>query len=269
VAVPPRRWVANPVFDRVLLAGLTQNPIVEPVTLSRFFSSVTPAGERQLLRSGPGPVLPRAIALAVSRARLRLTSFDGAVAGPPPRVEAQLDELLLASESDRLTPRQQIEGASAVERLLDRQLHLVRFATETTYTLTARTGVIPITVVSNARYTVVAKLSVSGNKFLFPHSGTRRIIRLDHSTNAARVDVEARSSGDLPLHVTLTSPDGRLVFARTLLTVRSTATSLVGIVLTAVALAILLTWWTRTWWSGRRKRRASYAEAPGSGASAS
>ena len=268
VAVPPRRWVANPVFDRVLLAGLTQNPIVEPVTLSRFFSSVTPAGPRQLLRSGPGPVMSRAVARAVSRARLRLTSFDGAVAGRPPRAEAELDELLLASETDRLTPSRQAGGVSTVERLLDKQLRLVKFATETTYTLTARTGVIPITVVSGAKYTVVARLSVSGNKFLFPHRGTRRIIRLDHSTNASRVDVEARSSGDLPLHVTLTSPDGRLVFARTLLTVRSTATSLVGVVLTAVALAILLTWWARTWWSGRRRRRSWHAEPPGPGASA-
>ncbi|MHB1851410.1 MAG: DUF6049 family protein, partial [Acidimicrobiales bacterium] len=202
------------------------------------------------------------------RARLRLTSFDGAVAGRPPRAEAELDELLLASETDRLTPSRQAGGVSTVERLLDKQLRLVKFATETTYTLTARTGVIPITVVSGAKYTVVARLSVSGNKFLFPHRGTRRIIRLDHSTNASRVDVEARSSGDLPLHVTLTSPDGRLVFARTLLTVRSTATSLVGVVLTAVALAILLTWWARTWWSGRRRRRSWHAEPPGPGASA-
>jgi len=263
--VPPRHWVPNPVFDRVLLAGLTQNPIVEPVTLSRFFSSVSPAGPRELLRSGPGPVMRRALARAVSQARLALTSFDGAVAGRPPRVEAELDDLLLASESDTLSPNQQAEGVSSVERLLDEQLHLVRFATERTYTLTARTGMIPITVVSGAKYTVVARLSVSGNKFLFPHKGTRRMIRLDHSTNATRVDVEARSSGDLPLHVTLTSPDGRLVFARTLLTVRSTATSLVGVVLTAAALVILLTWWARTWRSGRRSRRSRRAEPLGPG----
>ncbi len=256
VAVPPARWMANPVFDQVLLAGLTQNPIVEPVTLSRFFSSVSPAGPRQLLRFGPGPVMARGVARAVSRARLRLTSFDGAVRGRPPRAEAQLDDLLLASETDTLSARGQAAGVSTVEKLLDEQLHLVKFGPETAYTLTARTGVIPITVVSGAKYTVVARLSVGGNKFLFPHRGTRRLVRLDHATNASRVDVEVRSSGDLPLHVTLTSPDGRLVFARTLLVVRSTATSLVGVVLTAAALAILLTWWARTWSSSRRKRRS-------------
>ncbi len=262
VAVPPQGWLANPVFDQVLLAGLTHNPTVEPVTLSRFFSSVTPAGPRQLARSASGPVMTRAAARAVSRARLRLTSFDRAVTGRPPRVEAELDDLLLASETEALSASRRARGVSTVERLLDAQLHLVRFAKETTYTLTARTGVIPITVVSAAKYTVLGRLSVSGNKFLFPHHGTRRLIRLDHATNAWRVDVEARSSGDLPLHVTLTSPDGRLVFARTLLTVRSTATSLVGIVLTAVALAVLLAWWARTWRSSRRKKRSGHARSP-------
>ncbi|MDA8314422.1 MAG: hypothetical protein M0010_04495 [Actinomycetota bacterium] len=268
VAVPPQRWLANPVFDQVLLAGLTHNPTVEPVTLSHFFSTVTPAGPRQLARPGPGPVIARAQARALSRARLRLTSFDGAVTGRPPQVEAGLDDLLLASETEALSASLRARGVSTVERLLDKQLHLVKFATETTYTLTARTGVIPITVVSGAKYTVLGRLSVSGNKFLFPHHGTRRIIRIDHATNASRVDVEARSSGDLPLHVTRTSPDGRLVFARTLLTVRSTATSLVGIVLTAVALAILLAWWARTWWSGRRRRRSGHARTPGPGRAA-
>ena len=256
VAVPPARWAANPVFDRVLLEGLTQNPVVVPVTLSRFFSSVTPAGSRGLLRSGSGPVMKRLLARALSHARVRLSNFDGAVTGPTAhRVVSELDDLLLASESGGLPAGRQAAGIAAVERVLTAQLHLVKFATEQTFTLTARSGVIPITIDSSARYTIVGRLSVSGNKFVFPHRGTRRVVRLDHPTNASRVDVQARSSGDLPLHVAFTSPNGRLVIARDLLIVRSTATSLVGVVLTVVALAVLLTWWARTWWSGRRRRR--------------
>jgi hypothetical protein len=258
IAIPPARWVADPVFDRVLLGGLTQNPVVQPVTLSRFFATVASAGSRQLLRSGPGPVLKHALADAVSRARVRLSNFDHAVAHHP-AVEAQLDDLLLASESTTLGPARQTAGVSAVEQLLTAQLHLVTFATEKTFTLTARNGWIPITVESKAPYTFVGTLSVSGNKFVFPRHGARRTITLDHVTNPTRVYVEARSSGDLPLHVAFTSRDDGLVIARTLLTVRSTATSLVGVVLTAVALAILLTWWARTWWSGRRRRRAGHA----------
>ena len=263
VAVPPARWVANPVFDRVLLEGLSQNPVIDPVTLSRYFSSVTFAGSRQLLKSGPGPVMAHALARAVSRARVRLSNFDGALSGHPlPGVASQLDDLLLASESADLSANRRAGAVSVVEQLLTGQLHLVRFATESTFTLTARAGLIPITVESHAPYTIVGRLSVSGNKFVFPHHGTSRVMHLDHATNASRVDVVVRSSGDLPLHVVFTSPNGHLVIARDLLTVRSTATSVVGIVLTVVALAILLTWWARTWWSGRRRKRVRDTPSP-------
>ena len=50
---------------------------------------------------------------------------------------------------------------------------------------------------------------------------------------------------------------GSLVIAQGQLTVRSTATSIVGIVLTAAALVVLLAWWARTWQAGRRKKRAA------------
>ena len=257
VALPPAQWTANPIFDRVLLDGLSKNPVVEPVTLTRYFASVTAQGTRRLLEPGPGPVLRHSLAEALSRARVRLSDFDGSIAGHP-AVLSELDDLLLACESENLAARQQVAGVSDFERLLGRQLRLVRFATKT-FTLTARTGWIPITVDKRAPYTVVGILAVSGNKFLFPHRGSRRPMRLDHATNATRVDVLARSSGDLPLHVTFTSPNGRLVIARGLLTVRSTATSLVGIVLTAVALVVLLSWWARTWWSRRQRRRRARA----------
>jgi len=37
--------------------------------------------------------------------------------------------------------------------------------------------------------------------------------------------------------------------------VRSTATSWVGVVLSALALGVLGAWWARTWWGGRRRKR--------------
>jgi hypothetical protein len=264
VALPPARWSANPVFTHVLLDGLSQNPVVEPVTLSHFFTSVTADGTRRLAVSGPGPVLGRTLARAVSRARVRLSNFDGAVAGRP-AVLSQLDDLLLATEAQGLTPRRQAAGVAAFEHVLGAQLGLITFE-KSTVTLTARTGWIPVTIESGAPYTVIGKLSVNGNKFVLPPKSSSRTVRLDHATNVSRVDVLARTSGDSPLDVTFTSPNGRLVIARGLITVRSTATSVVGVVLTVVALAVLLLWWARTWSSGRRKRRLRSAGEPAGGA---
>ncbi len=264
VALPPSEWVPNPTFDSVLLAGLSQNPVVEPVTLSQFFTSVTADGTRQLATTGTGPVLKRSLAREVSGARVRISNFDDAVTGHPP-ILSELDDLLLASESDDLPASRQAEGVSTVEGVLRKQLDLVTFA-KTTFTLTARTGWVPITIESRAPYTVVGTLSATGNKFVFLHTSRRHGMHLDHSTNLWRVDVDARTSGDLPLDVTFASPNGQLVIARRTLTVRSTATSVAGIVLTALALAVLLVWWARSWRSGRRRRRLRRAETVGDGA---
>jgi len=257
VALPPAGWTARPAFDRVLLDGLAQDPVVQPVTLSQFFATVGAAGTRQLAKGGRDPALSRAFARAVSRARVRLSEFDDAVSGSRAlHVESALDHLLLASESDLLPPATRRAGVSSVERLLGAQLHLVRFAAGRSFTLTARTGWIPITIDSTAPYTVNGRLTFSGDKFLFS-GGASRAVRLDHATNPTRIHVEARSSGELPLYVSFTSPDGRLVIARDIVEVRSTATSALGIGLSAAALAVLLAWWARTWLAGRRRRRVA------------
>ena len=261
VALPPARWIPDPVFTHVLLAGLSQNPVVEPVTLSQFFTSVTADGARQLADSSSAPVFGRTLARAVSRARVRLSNFDAAVPGHP-SVISELDDMLLATEAENLTPRRQAAGVAAFEHALQAQLGLITFQ-KSTVTLTARTGWIPVTIESGAPYTVIGTLSVSGNKFVLSPRSSRRTVRLDHATNVSRVDVLARTSGDSPLDVTFTSPNGRLVIARGLITVRSTATSVAGVALTVVALAVLLVWWARTWRSGRRKRRLRRADELG------
>lgn len=84
-------------------------------------------------------------------------------------------------------------------------------------------------------------------------------MHVDHPTNSVQVEVRARTSGDLPLAFTLTSRNGGLLIEHGRLTVRSTATSLVGIVLTLVAAVVLLGWWARTWARGRRGRRPARA----------
>jgi hypothetical protein len=254
LAVPPKGWTPNSTFDRVLLAGLEGNPDVVPVTTSTYFTTVPNVGARDLARPGTGPGLSASVSRALGTARSTLTEFEGAVAGAPP-VLSQLTRLLLDSEDGELGSAAQAAAIGTFRRVLSAQLHLVKFASGGTVTLTARTGWIPITVVSSAHYTVVGRLTLTGHEgFEFPDGSSHRMT-LDHPSNPIRIDVRARSSGDLPLTATFTSPDGALTIATGTFTVRSTATSLVGIVLTAVALAVLLVWWARTWWAARRRRR--------------
>jgi len=264
VAVPPSGWTPSAGFDDQLLSGLLNNPVVTPVTLDGLFSQVALGGPSGVtsrrLASGSGTSLPRSLARRLTQARLRLTSFVSAVHPRSVAVLSQLDDLLLASEADTLRRPAQYAGVATFERALSGQLSLIKVATERTITLTARTAAIPITILSSAGYTVVARLSVSSDRFLFPGrsgAGVPRVV-IDHPTTPERVTAEARTSGDLPLSVSLLAPQGDppLVIAHGELTVRSTATSIVGIVLTVVAALVLLTWWGRTWRAGRRARRS-------------
>jgi hypothetical protein len=260
VAVPPAGWVPGTAFDDELLEGLTANPDVVAATLGSFFSQVpaTPAltpPVRQLASPGPGPVLSPSTARQITSARLRLTAFDSALPSHP-AVLGQLDDLLLAAESDTEGSSGVTAGVAAWERCLGGQLAAISVVTEHTITLTARTGHIPITVQSTAPYAVVGTLTVSSDRFVFPE-GTTVPMTLDHPTNPVRIAVQARTSGDLPVEVSFVSPRGNLVIAHGEITVRSTATSVVGFVLTALALAVLLFWWARTWRAGRRRRKAA------------
>lgn len=259
VAVPPSGWVPDRTFDAALLRGLATNPIITPVTLDGFFDAVHNAGARHLQASGAGPTLPRALAHQISTARLRLTGFDTAVRPRSTPVLAQLDQLLLASEAASLPTARQSAGVATFNQSLDGQLSEITFATSRNITMTARTGSIPITIVSSAPYRVVGRLSVSGAKFQFPQGSSQKLT-IDHPTTPVRFQVEALSSGDLPIQAQLDTADGNLVIAQGQFTVRSTATSIVGIVLTAVALAVLLAWWARTWIAGRRRRHAARAQ---------
>lgn len=255
VAVAPPGWAPTAAFDNELLAGLAANPVVAPVTLDGFFAQVPSSSDPVHLATGSGTVMPPSLAHDLTVARLRLTGFDSAVpAGQP--ILTQLDQLLLASESSDLRVPQQRQGIAAFERALDGQLRLVEIAAERTITLTARTGPIPVTVLSAAPYPIRGTLTLTSPKLVFPQGPARGLV-LDRSTNSVRVPVEVRTSGDLPLTAVFSSPREGLTITRAQMTVRSTATSIVGIVLTIVALVVLLGWWARTVWSGRRRRRAA------------
>ncbi|MGH8979483.1 MAG: DUF6049 family protein, partial [Acidimicrobiales bacterium] len=254
VAVPPEGWTADAAFDRVLLAGLNGAPLLEPVTLSTFLTNVTPRGARSLATSERGPVLGHGTAVKMSAARVRLTGFTSAIVGTP-SVDTQLDELLLATETATLTARARTEALGEFETVLGHQMAQITVNTDD-FTLTARTGFIPVTIDSSAPYAVMGTVSVSGSKFEFPRRSSEPTFTLDHPTSSWRVDVEARSSGDLPLHVTFTTPQGSLVIASSTLTVLSTSTTPVGVALTVAAVVILFAWWGRSWWNGRKRKRA-------------
>ncbi len=254
VAVAPSNWQPDAAFLDTLLAGLDDNPVATPVTLNGLFAAVpASATDRHLANSGAGTPLAQRAAAAIAQSRTRFTAFTSAVVGSP-AVLGQLGDVILAAQSSTWRTPGSLATSAAFTRSLDGQLSLLSLATDRTITLTSRSGSIPVTVIRSTTYDMVGSLVLAGDKFTFPQGSTIPVFPLDRSTNPVRVYVSARTTGDLPLDVTLTSPQGGLVLAKGELTVRSTATSFAGIVLTALAAAVLLAWWARTWWRSRAAR---------------
>ncbi len=264
VAVPPTDWSANPTFVKTLLGGLTaQNPVVQPVTVSGLFQALgTPVACRAQgckLAGGPkaGGGLP---VTAISTQRNRLDSFSAAAPSAP--AIGPISNLLLSAQSETLGPAQQSRIVSRTGSALGAQLGQLSVAGDKSFTLTARNGNIPVTLGSNAGYPVKGVLTLTSDRLTFP-GGTSRYsesVLLNKSTNNRYVPVQARASGEFKVSVTLTSPSGGLILTRGAVAVRSTATSVVGIILSLGAIAVLLAWWVRTTMRRRAHRRAEQAQ---------
>jgi len=259
VVVPPAGWQPAGAFMETLLTGLTGDPALTPVTVSQFFAQVPAGGNRepsslglQTGATGRGRISAGA-AQRIMAARQELVSFSGAVSGHPPALDG-LSDGLLSAEAQGLSTTQRAAAISTYMRAFDHQVGSISLASERTVTFTSRTAPIPITVLSSANFGVTVVMSLDSDKFKFP-DGRTRTLHLDRPTTSVRVQAQAISSGDrLPIDVTLRTPDGQLVVAHAVVTVHSTAISIVGVALTVLAGLVLLFWWVRTWRRSRRRR---------------
>jgi hypothetical protein len=191
-------------------------------------------------------------AAALRSAQRRLLSFSTVVSNDP-RLLGEMGDMLLVGQSSDLRPSEQARYMSGVQDQIGAQLGKLTLAQDRTITLTSRTGRIPITVISQAGYTVHAVLTVASDKLSFPN-GSAQALALDRRDNPEYFAVSARASGDFPLSVSLVSPNGDLLLLNSRFTVRSTATSAVAIALSVGAGAFLLGWWARSLIMRRRER---------------
>ncbi|HEX4538797.1 MAG TPA: DUF6049 family protein [Acidimicrobiales bacterium] len=255
VVEAPLDWPSSSAFLSAALDGLTQSPIVQPLTLASLDASIPAVGPsgapvvRQLVTQTSDARVPVA---ALRSAQRRLASFSTVVSNDP-RLLGEMGDMLLVGQSSDLRPPDQARYMSGVQDQIGAQLGKLTLAQDRTITLTSRTGRIPITVISQAGFTVHAVLTVASDKLTFPN-GSTQVLALDRRDNPEYFDVSARASGDFPLSVSLVSPNGDLVLLNSRFTVRSTATSAVAIALSVGAGAFLLGWWARYLIMRRRER---------------
>jgi hypothetical protein len=270
VVVPPPSWSPDPAFLNALLTGLQSSPLVAPATVDAFFDSVPTAlttSGAPLTRSivtDPATVRAASVALLPDgqrAARADLKAIAALVPQSDTAVYPPLERTLLEVPSSDLTPATRALALDALSRGVQEVLSQVQLPSTRTITLTARTGHLPLSVVSLSDQPLQVLLQVESDKLKFPGAGTANTatfpLTLHKGTNTiADLTVEARTSGAFPLHLTVMTPDGGVVIARTTVTVQSTALSGVGVVLSVGAALFLVLWWSRHAWKARRAAQA-------------
>jgi hypothetical protein len=257
VVVPPDGWRPSAAFLTSWLDGLTTGPILGAATLDQFFAvpPATAGRNRNLVRTlrttGAGPALPVESILA---ARRHLDAFGG-ILGPNEPVFERLERTLLVAEGSQLRGAVRARYLRGVTTQITTELGRIHAPAQRSITLTARRGRIPVTIEKEVPYPVHLVIRVASDQLRFP-SGSRREVELTRRNTTELFTVQARTSGAFPLRVTLESPDGRLLLSTSRFTVRSTAASGLGVILSVGAGVVLLGWWARSLGRRRRERRA-------------
>ena len=242
-------------------------PLVAPVTLDGLFATAEPAGDQGGRTAGGGsePVLargylaapPTSLGTYPTQLALARTSVGGyrSMLSPADAWRADpFDRLVAVSGARQFDARQRQDHLDAAVAGVEGQAALISLPEQPQVTLTAEDGRIPLAVQNDATYPVTALLTITTDKLELP-DGRSMVVTLQPGANRLDVPVKVRASGTIPVTVALSSPDENLTLGTTRFTVRSTAVSGLGLVLSVAAGLFLLVWWARHFRSTRRQHR--------------
>lgn len=262
VLSPPVGWPEGP-DDLIALGEVLLDPLapVRAVTVRDLLDSVEDRGRRTLRPVLVGELddFPQRLGLA----RSRLGSYASLVGGGGGAEVASLDQRLLVSGAASLTPEDRRGFVDSVVSTVDRRLADIEAPTRQTITLTSSDADIPLTLRNALDIPVQVLIDlevdtrVEIRDGVAQPDGTVRIAAtLEPGDEQIEIPVHTRVPGDSPLDITIRTPDGVVVLDEVRYTVRSTAVSGIGIVLSIGASGFLLLWWARHWARARRSRRA-------------
>jgi hypothetical protein len=255
-----------------LLTDLSNNPFVQGVTTAGLFQTLpTPAachgGCKLTSSSGSSGSSgsSNTSGLPVSGIRTQRNRIAGLASAIPAAsaitqtLSHQFTDLVLASEAETLKPSQQSSVIHNTAAALNAQLSQVSVSGDQSITLTSRNAQIPVSIASRAPYPITGTLTLTSDELLFAN-GTRRLsmsVPLNSANTTRYISVQSRTSGESKLEITFSTPADGMVITNGVISVRSSATSVVGVVLSLAAVAVLLAWWLRTSFRRRKRRRTA------------
>lgn len=262
--------------DRGILLDLSTVDRVPLVLLIDLFETTDRLGltsvddllARPSARDDTGSVLrvellatpPSSTELAASDLRLRmaeavLDSYAFMLA-PAEGLLAPLRDILTAAMSDELDTDSRRIFTDVIFDVVADVTTQVELIDSGRITLASQTAALPVAIHNGANLAMNVTVKTTSEKLRFP-DGEELRITLEPGLNELTIPIETVTSGDARIFITVTSPDGHLDLTDGSVNVRSTAISGLGLMVSLVSLAVLLTWWLRTIIRVRRSRRAA------------
>lgn len=268
-------------FLTTLLEGLAEphdRPLVRAVTVDDLLATVPPAttrgnGSDSSAASGGDPLVrawrydePSRLGRYPIERQATEEGLDGyrSLVGEESDRWVPLETLVQSSGDRRLESNEQNELLLTVQGLIGDEISRIHAPDGQSITLTAEESTLPLVLENDLDIPVRVRIALESDRLEFP-DGDAVDSLLQPGTNRIEVRVRSRASGAFPLDVTVTSPDEVLELDDTRVTVRSTAISGLGVVLSLAAGAFLAIWWIRHWRTTRRDRRLVSAAHPSTG----
>jgi hypothetical protein len=208
--------------------------------------------ERSLVPAPPANI-SAGTARAVSMRRAELDTFTRLV-GPESALPDLPSRHLLVATAAGLRDVGRRAHLAAAKAAIDDVSGRVTTPPTFTLTLTAREGSIPLTIRNDSGVPLQVQIHLNSQKLEFPEGD---VIERELTEVSTRIDipVRARATGAFPLFIDVRTPDGRSSLSTSRYTVRSTAVSGAGLLLSVGAGVFLIVWWARHWRRTRRSRK--------------
>lgn len=242
----------------VLLDEISASPILSSVNPSTLAESLEPEVLRRVRPAdvnGFGEDYKAALidGQRIARSYQNMVDPIATVGTPERQLIETLDRALLLSGTYGLTETERDAYLAVVAQTVRETVAAIQPPSLQRITLTSRSENIPMLIRNSLDHDVIVRLDLNSDKLDFP-DGDSLLWRLSPGVNQVQVPVQAKTSGDAVLEIKINSPTGLLALGESQLTVRATSLSGAGIGIAAAALAILLIWWARNWWSRHRSK---------------
>ena len=247
----------------VLFGGLEEAPFVDLAPLPVVFNSISTLDPDTIPLEA---LWPEPVTSAAAKVRDRglvevtIEAYESLVGGRRPEI-AHLDDLLEATAAAELDTGQGEPYLRAVYDAIVEVLDAFEAPGDQNVRLTSRRATVPFTIENGLSVPVRVRLHLESDGRLDFPDGDTLDATLSPGSNRIPILVEARTSGDARLQVTVRSPDPSelLQLQSSTLLVRSTQLSGVGVLLLAGALLVLGAWWFRSVRNGRPAPSDDYA----------